>query len=77
MKKDRALYTAYILYWKPAVYQKRTSFISAGQYAVPCMDLLLWRKRVFGTMVDADKSYSYMVKTLIWSLKDEHGGEDR
>ena len=33
--------------WKPAVYQKRTSFILAGQYAVPCMDLLLWRKRAF------------------------------
>ncbi len=31
----------------------------------------------FGTMVDADESYSYMVKTLIRSLKDEHGGEYR
>lgn len=31
----------------------------------------------FGTMVDADESYSYMVKTLIQSLKDEHGGGDR
>ena len=31
----------------------------------------------FGTMVDADESYSYMVETLIRSLKNECGGEDR
>ena len=31
----------------------------------------------FGTMVDADESYFYMVKTLIQSLKAGHGGEDR
>lgn len=30
-----------------------------------------------GTMVDADESYSYMVETLIRSLKNEYGGEDR
>ena len=29
------------------------------------------------TMVDAGESYSYMIKTLIRSLKEEHGGEDR
>lgn len=47
IEKGKALHTAYILYWKPAVYQKRTSFILAGQDAVPCMDLLRWRKRAF------------------------------
>lgn len=31
----------------------------------------------FETMVDADESDSYMVKTLIRSLKDEYGGKDR
>ena len=31
----------------------------------------------FGTMVDADESYSYMAETLIRSLKNEYRGEDR
>ena len=31
----------------------------------------------FGTMADADESYSYMVKTLIQSLKAGHGEEER
>lgn len=30
-----------------------------------------------GTRVDADESYSYMVETLIRSIKNEYGGEDR
>lgn len=30
----------------------------------------------FGTVVDVDESYSYMVKTLLQSLKTEHGRED-
>lgn len=31
----------------------------------------------WGTAVDADESYSYMVKTLIQSLKAEHSEEDK
>ena len=120
MKKGKILYTVYILYWKPAVYQKRTLSILAGRFAVPCMDLflramsqaavlartvgecrkgqiprplgrckldtpllaagsliILEEAGFFGTMVDADESYPYMVETLIRPLKNEYGGEDR
>ena len=39
--------------------------------------IILEEAGFFGTMVDADESYPYMVETLIRPLKNEYGGEDR
>ena len=41
---------------------------------MPCTDLL--EAGFFGTAVDADESYSYMIKALIEPLKTELGRKD-